>query len=488
VPAIFKSIALTFFCVLITSTEALSRTEEENGLILAAAVNAAGRGDWDGAADLASRSSEKNAATYIEWLRLRDGVETDLAVYDRFLDRHADWPGLDLVRYRSEGAIAFDAAPGRVIARFADTIPDTGIGTIRLADAYLARGDRKTAESVAIHAWITMAMTRDERTALFSRFEKALQPHHVERLDMLLWRGLQEQAEGLYTLVPDGWVKLSKARLGLRRSVAGVDTLIAEVPKALQDDAGMAYERFMWRVRKGRYDDARDLMVERSGSADSLGRPDEWSERRRAYARQEMRDGNFKRAYALASRHYLTSGSDYADLEWLAGYIALRMLNDPTTAIRHFSNFHGEVETPISLGRAGYWLGRAWEAAGNMAEAEKAYAMGARHQTSFYGQLAAEKIGAPGDPTLVGNDATPNWRLASFLDSDVLKTALLLVYAGRTICPPSRRRSRCDRLAAIGGYCNGDRPSGDCRSPVEKGCGTRHLAEQELFSGDRAGD
>jgi soluble lytic murein transglycosylase len=428
---VFGRLFLVLSLVLFTALPAQARTEEDNGIILSAAIQAAGEEDWALAQSLAARIPDESAAAFIEWLRLRDAKTTVIADYDRFLGRHADWPGLAVVRNRAEAAIPSDEPAATTVHRFAGGMPETGIGAIRLADAYAALGQRKEAEAVAIYAWQNFAMSKDERVALFSRFEKALEKHHVERLDMLLWRGLQDQAEGLYTLVPDGWVKLSVARLGLRRNLAGVDTLIGAVPADLQNDAGLAYERFAWRVRKGRYDDARDLMLERSTSAAALGHPEEWSERRRAYARQEMRDGNYRRAYQLASRHYLKTGSDYADLEWLSGYIALRFLKDPDTAIRHFSDFHGEVDTPISLGRAGYWLGRAYEAKGDKTKAAEHYAFGAQHQTSFYGQLAAERIGAAPDPSLTGREDSPNWRNAGFLDSSVLHAALLLHYANQ---------------------------------------------------------
>ncbi len=63
----------------------------------------------------------------------------------------------------------------------------------------------------------------------------------------------------------------------------------------------------------------------------------------------------------IASEHWLSDGQHYADLEWLAGYLALRFRRDPGSARQHFANFRTAVFTPISLGRAGYWEGRAEE-------------------------------------------------------------------------------------------------------------------------------
>jgi soluble lytic murein transglycosylase len=76
-------------------------------------------------------------------------------------------------------------------------------------------------------------------------------------------------------------------------------------------------------------------------------------------------------------------GSDYADLEFLAGFIALRRLEDATAALPHFRNLLAAVRTPISLARANYWIGRAEEAAGQ--DGTASFQAAARHQTAFYG-------------------------------------------------------------------------------------------------------
>lgn len=147
-------------------------------------------------------------------------------------------------------------------------------------------------------------------------------------------------------------------------------------------------------------------------------------------ARDEMRNGDPKTAYQIASQHFLTSGSDFADLEWLSGYIALRFLNDPTTALGHFQNHDNAVESPISQGRAGYWQGRALEAMGDAEGAAKAYAMGAKYQTSFYGLLAAERGGIPFDEKLTGAAPAQDWRTSPLARAPLFEAGLLLQASG----------------------------------------------------------
>jgi soluble lytic murein transglycosylase len=81
--------------------------------------------------------------------------------------------------------------------------------------------------------------------------------------------------------------------------------------------------------------------------------------------------------------------------QFTAGWIALRFLTDPATAAQHFARIGVGSVNPTALARAGYWQGRAAEAAGRSQEARAAYARAARQSTSYYGQLARAKLGLP---------------------------------------------------------------------------------------------
>lgn len=400
---------------------------------LGLALAALSRGDLGLAAQAAAPIADPVALDILSWTRLRRGGG-DWQEYIDFLDRNPDWPGLDFLRARGEPSIPAGADPSRVIAYFADQPPVTGAGALALALAHQALGDAAAAEAEAIRAWTTITMTGEEAGRLRSAFGSVLNSgsHHVDRLDHLLWEGAEDRARAMFPLVPEGWQRLAEARLALRSRQPGVDTLIAAVPADLGDDPGLAYERFRWRMTGGLWDTAGELMAERSASGARLGRPVAWADRRADLARDVMREGEFDTCYAYAANHHLemsVAPADFAELEWLAGYCAYR-LGRHDTAIGHFQAFSGAVASPISVGRAGYWLGRAHEAAGNAAAAAEAYALGARNQSSFYGQLAQERGGLPVDPTFLGDEVYGDWRQAPFTSSEVFHAGLLLYEAG----------------------------------------------------------
>ncbi|MEK6215937.1 MAG: lytic transglycosylase domain-containing protein, partial [Boseongicola sp.] len=384
----------------------------------------------DGSWPAALRTAEgigPTARDVVEWHRLRAG-QGDFDSVQRFLQRRGDWPGLELLRRRSERALPFGARADDVIAYFETQSPQTGAGSVALISAYRASDMGSDAEAEAVRAWLTHLLSAADEMALMGWYGDQLKPHHWDRLDMLLWRDAKTAAKRMYPRVSKGQVALAKARLALRARKKRVDGLVKAVPKSLTEDPGLLFERMQWRARKGKNASAVELML--AQSPDKLGRPEYWSGWRRSLARAEMRAGRISNAYNLASRHGLDQGSHFADLEWLSGYLALTYREDGDAALKHFLRFRGAVETPISLGRAGYWEGRAHELSGDSEAANLAYAFGAEYQTSFYGLLAAEKAGRPMDPELAASVTKANWRGTSFADSTVFEASRLFIAAG----------------------------------------------------------
>ncbi len=394
---------------------------------LASALRLAEAGRWNEAMELAVRV-DPLGADLIEWVRLRAGQGTPEQVRD-FLATHGDWPGLEYLRRQSEAG--FDTATdAQVLAFYDGHAPQTGGGVLRYAAALEAAGKPSLAEALVVQAWRNFELGTELSEAFLDRYAKLLKAHHRARLDMALWRGRDADVALMQPLVGEQDWALAQARQAVQNGHRGAASMIASLPTAQRDDAGLAYDRFRRIMKSGTAEEAAALMLARSEIVGGLGMPERWASERRALARQLMRAGEAQLAYQLASLHQLESGSNFADLEWLSGYLALRYLDDPMLALQHFERFRDAVETPISIGRAGYWIGRAAEAIGDADAAARGYVLGAQYQTSFYGLLAAERAGLPVDDDLAGDEVFDDWRTAAFLQRPVARVARALLQAG----------------------------------------------------------
>ena len=385
--------------------------------------------DW---AEASSRAQGAGAvgADVIEWQRLRAG-EGLLGEYEAFLARRPDWPGLPYLKAAGEVAVARSTDPDRVLQYFGGEAPAKAAGILALTAALEAKGRHAEAVEAATIGWTKLKFTADEQAHLLDTYGPDLRVAHELRLDRILWDGNRaDEGARMLPLVSKDWAALGKARLALRADKDGVSALVNAVPKALKDDPGLAFERFLFRMRHDNYADAAALIVDRSASAQGLGDPMAWAAKRADLARILMRKGEPKSAYRVASTHPLTDLGDMGDLEFLSGFIALRKLNDPARALQHFERLAGAT-TPISQARAQYWLGRALEASGDKTKARSAYGKAANYQTSYYGMLAAEKLGLTLDESLLSN-APPagSWKGAGYAKSSVLEAAARMAAAG----------------------------------------------------------
>ncbi|MGR3465929.1 transglycosylase SLT domain-containing protein [Limimaricola sp.] len=392
------------------------------------ALDAAERQDWTKAQALAAPLGAV-ALDLVTWEKLQAG-DGDWMEYVAFVAAHPDWPRLEQIRAEGERDMPKGLPPEQVIAWFGDAAPETGEGAVRLAEALMAQGRVDAAREMLVESWLTLGLDGTGHAAMVDAFGDILAPHHAERVDAMLWRWRITDAERLFDTLPANERRVAEARVALIRDSRAAQVL-GQVPDRLRDTPGLANARFNRFADKGDYTEALEIIERHTGSADRLGEPFRWASWRASLARWLMREGEPERAYKLASRHFLTEGSFYADLEWLSGYLALTYLDDPARALEHFKKLEGDVESPISLARAGYWQGRAREASGAYDQAALDYARAALHQTAFYGLLAAEKLGLSLDPALTGHEPVADWRQGDFLEDDRTQAVAYLLDAGQ---------------------------------------------------------
>ena len=437
--------------LLLSFQPSLSATWQEDGDTFRDVLRSAQRDRWEQAETLASQVSQPAAATTVEWLRLRDGVD-DFQDYLDFLDDHGDWPGLKILRKSGESAMTTEADPRSIVQYFVDQQPQTGNGALRLTEALFKLGLADDAAYAIQDGWKSLPFTASQHDEALREYSDILAPMHLIRLENMLWQGRHAEANRLLPLLDSGWVRVAEARIALQNRANGVDSRIRSIPPDLRNNPSLSFDRVVWRLKDGSRESALALLEQTSTSNDALEHPELWARLRLEQAKRLMRGKNYQRAYRIASSHYLTElgrlprlmlvsaahreraersqRSNFASLEWLSGYLQLRFLNNPQLAIAHFVNFESVVDTPISKGRAGYWLGRAYEAAGQNLAAAQAYKRGAVEQTTFYGQLAAEKIGFATNRNLSQPNMTAEYDADHLLGESVVQAALLYRHAG----------------------------------------------------------
>ncbi|RMC37537.1 lytic transglycosylase domain-containing protein [Paracoccus alkanivorans] len=410
-------------------TMPLSAPRAEDAGAMALALAAADVRDWVTARDAAAASGPM-AEALVGWQALRAGYG-EFGNYLEFIRKNPDWPGLDLIRGKGDAKLSTDLPAEDIRDWFGDRLPDSLVAET----AYLTILDKQAARRERIRFWTETPLSAADETAFLADNDKELAPHHRARAERMLDLQEWQQAERLLPRLAETERPLVTARIALQAGRAGVDDLILALPEDQRADPGLTMDRFLWRVRAKQHDGARALMLEASTSAEALRIPAEWAQMRVDYARLAMRNGDWSMAERLAAPHFLPPENEhYSDLEWLAGYAALKS-GAPDRALKHFQHLETVVGSAISKARAFYWQGRAYEALGDEPAARAAYANGAEMPGVFYGQLSAEKTGAtmPAEYAVPGKavEALPDWRGSDLRENAVFRAGLWLLATGR---------------------------------------------------------
>jgi soluble lytic murein transglycosylase len=346
-----------------------------------------------------------------EWIILRsDDNGAPVERYRAFITGNPSWPSQSFLRRRLEAALWDDRRDDATVwAWFENESPLSAKGKFSLARAMLARGDRANAERLVRDAWRNDSMSEDTENAALELFGALITPgDHKARMDLLLYGSEHDAALRAAKRLGNAEVALARARIATYRKAGNTRALLEAVPQELHGDAGYLFSKIQLLRREEKIPEAAHLLMSAPRDPNRLYNLDEWWIERRLVSRKMIDAGEYRTAYLVARDAALPSRDIYkTEQEFTAGWIALRLLNDPSTAAQHFARIGVGSVNPTTLARAGYWQGRAAEAAGRSQEARSAYAAAAEHSTSYYGQLARAKLGLPqidlnGAPTARG--------------------------------------------------------------------------------------
>lgn len=352
---------------------------------------------WQAAKDKAALAKDRDLAKVVEWLYLKSRTNNEsFADNAAFVRQNPGWPQISAIVWKAEKQIEGTENAVFIDQWFAAYPPSSVHGKEMLAQRMRAKGDHRGADILLREAWMSGDFPADEENDFLRRHGRLINSaQHQVRLDRLLWEGKANAAERQMKRVVGTDRKVARARLALIRGEKGVDYLISLVPQSAQDTPGLVYERVRFRRKRGDKDGAIDLLLNEMKATNGL--PDValdkiWLERR-ILGRHLIKEKEYQKAYAITANHGLqTSTGDWADAEFLAGWLALEYLNNPTQAARHFRDLYNGVSRPLSISRAAFWLSEAADALGRKKAAGNWRIKAAQYPFTFYGQMARDEI------------------------------------------------------------------------------------------------
>ena len=241
-----------------------------------------------------------------------------------------------------------------------------------------------------VKIWENVELTKSEQEEFLLKYgSKLSNDNHIKRIEMLLMNDEITLAKKLFSLVDTSHKKLYNAIARIDRMPSYINNIILTVPRKLRSNEALLYYRAKWYKKKNKQDELVDLI---KSLPSDIKFYDDWWKLKLLYGRELLKQEEYKDAYAVLINNNLPiNHRKYWEAQWTSGWIALRFLDEPEIAYKHFKNLYNNVSQPVTISRAAYWLGMACEGMKNKEEAIQWYKKAIEYPIYFYGQLAINK-------------------------------------------------------------------------------------------------
>ena len=353
------------------------------------------KGRWSSSLKIAKKAKDKSIYNFVQWRHLLTvGNKASFYDYKVFIDNNYQYPRIERLKYIAEHKLSTtQISPKKIINWFNNKEPLSGYGKMILGESYILNGEKIKGSALIKEGWITADLSKNELKFFRKKYKKYLNAEdYIKRADYLAWNSKYWDLRRITKYLPKDYELLYTARHILISKGYGVDQAIRNVPEKFKNDAGLNYDRLKWRRKKGRVDSSAEILLKIKNDKDYLVIPEKWWKEREIISRALIYKKKYETAYKISSNHGMKEGSDYANAEWMSGWIGLSFLNDPLIAKDHFHNFYNNVSYPISLARGAFWLARTYEKLGDIEQSKVWYLEASKYLTTYYGQLAFLKL------------------------------------------------------------------------------------------------
>jgi soluble lytic murein transglycosylase len=386
-----KQIFLPFLLILLTWQSVCAKVTLEQiidkDLLVCSerVINNIAKNDWQEAIHHADLCNSHNVKKLLIYESILKNETDDFEAINAFTRASKGWPNKGKVQTQLEHAINDDSPSSLVVEYFNNTAPRNTRTFLYLAKQ-LNNKNSSYYENLIKKAWYASDFGWLERRSFLNKHKDIItKTEIIKKINLLLDRKKISDAKNLFSYIDQDHIKLFSARIKLMKNYSRITALLKTIPEGLEDDDGLLHDISHWLEKR----DVEVNIAKYIQRHDARTNPENWADIRTRNVRYLLKQENYQLAYNIASQHNLKGGSsDFANLEWLSGWLALRFLNQPSLAYLHFENLYNNVKYPISLSRGAYWLSRSAAAMNNDEETKKWQTIAGQYSATFYGQMA----------------------------------------------------------------------------------------------------
>ena len=344
--------------------------------------------------NLHSSLKSDGAKAYLQWKYISN-PQNDPQVEEivSFLKYYSNWPQMTKIRHSLEHSLLQSGDDNKALRYFNANPPQTFEAQFYYLSILKTSGQKAKAQTLLADIWHNDLLNDKKQAKLLDHFSMLLaQNDHKIRAEFLLNKAYINQASALKPFLPSAdKITLDIRKKLIRRSKSAFKSYVS-APQNIKKDRAVMRDLVQY-YRKTDQDFKAISQIIAFGKSQNLKEAELWHNHRNVMARVAFKAKRPDAAYNVLKGHGFEKGGKYVSNEWYLGWLALRHLNQPHTALEHFQNARSKSSMPISVARGEYWIGRSHEAIGDNVAAKISYQNASEYFYTYYGQLAMVNLG-----------------------------------------------------------------------------------------------
>ena len=350
----------------------------------------------------------------IAWYLLRSShTKPKLPEMYHFLIKNEDWPDTKIIRKKIENFIINHPTKDSFVSNYFQSYPPlTGDGHLALSISKFKSKDYKKAKESYDLAWHKMKLTKEAKEKFINYCNICIsRDDNITRFERMLYLGDLDELKDIAKSIGTEYVSLANIAKKLKNNETIISTEFMKIEKGQYNNSIYHYLKLMWLNKKKNTKNTYEYLNKHKNTL-NIRNPTLWGVQAEILGRSLISEKKYREAYEAMNLKNTEKNQIFSNLEFLKGWISLRIFNDNKRSINHFEKLYRLSPTDDNKSMALYWIAENLSIMGDTDEEIKYLSDSARFYDTFYGLISLSKLKENNiEPKIIiNNQDNPNFK------------------------------------------------------------------------------
>ena len=358
--------------------------------------------------NLVEKYNYSNVLTHkiISWYLLRSNeTKPELSEMHHFLVNNQDWPDTEKIRKKIENYIIMGPIEDAFVVDYFKTFPPlSGDGYLAYSISKFKSQEYKEAKEFYDYAWHMMKLTAEAKQSFINYCNICIsRDDNIKRFDRMLYLGDLDEMDEVSKFIGTEYESLATIARNLKNKKNVIANDFYKIESYFKNNSSFHYLKINWLNKKNNTKKTYEYFNKYKNTL-TIKNPTLWGVQAEILGRSLIKEKKYREAYEVMSLRNTEENQIFSNLEFLKGWISLRIFNDTFRSTSHFKKIYELSPSDENMSMALYWIAENYSIIGDPDEEVRYLSESAIFSDTFYGLISLDKLNRNNRSLLIIDD------------------------------------------------------------------------------------